>query len=183
MFERFTDRARTVVRVAKDEADSLNHRAIGTEHMALALLRDEGGIGGTVLRACGIEYDAVRAAVAAGDDAAALRTIGIDLDAVRASVDQTFGPGALERAEPAERGGFLFRRTKMPTRFNNSAKKSLELSLRSALSMKHNYIGTEHLLLGVLKEERGNGGRLLRELGMTYDRTADLVLTALKNAA
>ncbi|GAA2326858.1 Clp protease N-terminal domain-containing protein [Dactylosporangium salmoneum] len=183
MFERFTDRARTVVRVAKDEADSLNHRTIGTEHLALALLQDEGGIGGTVLHACGIEYDAVRAAVAAGDDAAALRTIGIDLDAVRASVDQTFGPGALDRAEPAERGGFLFRRTKMPTRFNNSAKKSLELSLRIALSMKHNYIGTEHLLLGVLKEDRGNGGGLLRELGMTYDRTADLVLTALKNAA
>ncbi|MFG2040985.1 Clp protease N-terminal domain-containing protein [Dactylosporangium sp. NPDC048998] len=183
MFERFTDRARTVVRVAKQEADELGHQAIGTEHIVLALLRDDGGIGHTVLRACGIEYDAIRATVAAGDDAAALRSIGIDLNAVRASVEQTFGPGALERAEPAERGGFLFRRSKLPTRFNNGAKKSLELSLRIALSLKHNYIGTEHILLAVLKEERGSGGRLLREQGMTYDRTMDLVLTALKNAA
>jgi ATP-dependent Clp protease ATP-binding subunit ClpA len=183
MFERFTDRARTVVKVAKEEADTLGHRAIGTEHMVLAMLRGEGGIGHTVLRACGIEYATVRATIAAGDDAAALRSIGIDLEAVRASVEQTFGPGALDRAEPAERGGFLFRRSKLPTRFNNGAKKSLELSLRIALSLKHNYIGTEHILLAVMKEERGTGGRLLREHGMTYDRSVDLVLTALKNAA
>ncbi|WP_432829906.1 Clp protease N-terminal domain-containing protein [Dactylosporangium sp. CA-092794] len=183
MFERFTDRARAVVKGAKEEADALGHPMIGTEHMLLALLRADGGVGHTVLRASGIEYEAVRATVAAGDDAAALRSIGIDLDAVRASVEQTFGPGALERAEPAERGGFLFRRSKAPTRFNNAAKKALELSLRVALSMKHNYIGTEHLLLGVLKEERGAGGRLLREQGMTYERTVDLVLTALRNAA
>jgi ATP-dependent Clp protease ATP-binding subunit ClpA len=183
MFERFTDRARTVVRVARDEADALGHRTIGTEHLVLALLREEGGIGNGVLRACGVEYDDIRDAVAAGDDASALRSIGIDLDAVRTSVEQTFGAGALERAEPAERGGFLFRRSKLPTRFNNGSKKSLELSLRIALSLKHNYIGTEHILLAVIKEERGTGGRLLREQGLSYDRTLDLVLTALKNAA
>jgi len=183
MFERFTDRARTAVTKAKQEADALGHHAMGTEHLLLAMLAADGGVAHTVLRASGIEYDAVRAVVAAGDDAAALRSIGIDLDAVRSSVEQTFGPGALERAEPVERGGFLFRRTKMPTRFNNGSKKALELSLRIALSMKHSYIGTEHLLLGVLKEERGTGGRMLREQGMSYDRTVELVLTALKNAA
>jgi ATP-dependent Clp protease ATP-binding subunit ClpA len=183
MFERFTDRARTIVKGAKDEADSLGHHAIGTEHLLLGMLAAEGGIGQTVLRASDIDYAAVRAVIAAGDDAAALRSIGIDLDAVRASVEQTFGPGALRRAEPAERGGFLFRRTKLPSRFNNSAKKCLELSLRIALSMKHNYIGTEHILLAILKEERGTGGRLLREQGMSYDRTLELVQTALKNAA
>ena len=183
MFERFTDRARAVVNTARAEADALGHPAIGTEHLVLGLLRGDGGIARTVLPACGIDYDDFRATVAAGDDAAALRSIGIDLDAVRASVEQTFGPGALDRAEPAERGGFLFRRSRLPSRFNHGAKKALELSLRVALSMKHNYIGTEHILLAVLKEERGLGGRLLRERGMSFDRTMDLVLTALRNAA
>jgi ATP-dependent Clp protease ATP-binding subunit ClpA len=183
MFERFTDRARTVVRVAMTEADELGHPRLGTEHLVLALLREDGGIARTVLGAAGIEHAEVRAAVAGGDDAAALRSIGIDLDAVRASVEQTFGPGALERAEPPGRGGFLFRRSKMPTRFNHEAKKALELSLRVALSLKHNYIGTEHLLLGVLKEERGAGARLLRERGLTYDRALEMVRAALRDAA
>ncbi|GAA0707802.1 Clp protease [Dactylosporangium roseum] len=183
MFERFTDRARTTVKTAKVEADALGHHAIGTEHLVLAMLAGDGGIAHTVLRASGLDPDSWRAMLAAGDEAAALRSIGIDLDAVRSSIEQTFGPGALERAEPAERGGFLRRRTKIPTRFNNGAKTALVLSLRVALSMKHNYIGTEHILLGVLKEERGLGARLLREQGISYDRTMELVQTALKNAA
>ena len=183
MFERFTERARTVVKGAKEEADALGHQAIGTEHLLLGMLIEGGGVAHTVLRASGVEYDTIRAIVAAGDDAAALRSIGIDLDAVRSSVEQTFGPGALKRAEPTERGGSMFRRSKLPSRFNHGSKKALELSLRVALSMKHNYIGTEHILLGVLKEERGLGARLLREQGMSYDRTMDLVLTVLKNAA
>jgi ATP-dependent Clp protease ATP-binding subunit ClpC len=49
--------------------------------------------------------------------------------------------------------------------------------------MKHNYIGTEHLLLGVLRDERGTGGRLLREQGMSYERTMDLVKAALRDVA
>ncbi|MET7392748.1 Clp protease N-terminal domain-containing protein [Dactylosporangium sp. NPDC005572] len=183
MFERFTESARTTVRTAWSEAESLGHRAIGTEHLVLAMLVTEGGVGHTVLRACGIEYGEWRDALAAGDDATVLRSIGIDLDAVRSSVERTFGPGALDRAQPAERGGFLLRRSKVPNRFNHGAKKALELSLRVALSMKHGSIGTEHLLLGVLKEERGLGARLLREHGMSYDRTVELVRTALREAA
>ncbi|GGM41723.1 Clp protease N-terminal domain-containing protein [Dactylosporangium sucinum] len=183
MFERFTEEARTTVRTAWSEAESLGHRAIGTEHLVLAMLAADGGVGRTVLLACGVEYGEWRAALAAGDDAAALRSIGIDLDAVRSSVEETFGPGALDRAQPAERGGFLFRRSTLPKRFNNGAKKALELSLRVAISLKHTSIGTEHLLLGVLKEERGLGARLLREHGMSYDRTVELVRTALREAA
>ncbi|WP_433209549.1 Clp protease N-terminal domain-containing protein [Dactylosporangium sp. CS-047395] len=183
MFERFTDRARAVVRLAKLEADDLGHAVIGTEHLLLAMLLEDGGIARTVLDAAGVTHADVRAAVAGGDDAAALRSIGIDLDAVRASVERTFGKGALDRAEPGERGGFLFRRSKLPTRFNNGAKKSLELSLRVALSLGHKYIGTEHLLLGVLKEERGPGARLLRERGMTYDGAVAAVRAALADAA
>ncbi|MFI5911471.1 Clp protease N-terminal domain-containing protein [Dactylosporangium sp. NPDC051541] len=175
MFERFTKAARTVVQEARNEADALGHTQFGTEHLVLGILRTDGGL----LTGAGVRYDEYRAAVAAGDDAAALRSIGIDLDAVRASVEQTFGPGALERAEPAERGGFLFRRSKLPARFNNGGKKALELSLRVAIARGDKFIGTEHLLLGVLKEERSAGARLLRERGVTYDS----VLAALRPAA
>ncbi|GAA3272009.1 Clp protease [Dactylosporangium vinaceum] len=175
MFERFTKAARTVVQVAKTEAEELGHTQFGTEHLILAILRTDGAL----LERAGVRYDEYRAAVAAGDDAAALRSIGIDIDAVRASVEQTFGPGALERAEPAERGGFLFRRSKLPTRLNNGGKKALELSLRVAIMLHDKYIGTQHLLLGVLKEERSTGPRLLRERGVTYDS----VLAELKKAA
>ncbi|MET7420902.1 Clp protease N-terminal domain-containing protein [Dactylosporangium sp. NPDC005555] len=182
MFERFTQRARTAVQSAHEEANALGHRTVGTEHLVLAMFT-AGGIAADVLHACAVEREGLLAAVTGTDDAAALRSIGIDLDAVRSSVEQTFGPGALERAEPPRRGGFLFRRTKLPNRFGNDAKKALELSLRIALSMKHNYIGTEHLILAVLREERGNGGRLLREQGMSYDRTMELVRAALRNVA
>ncbi|MDG6102246.1 Clp protease [Dactylosporangium aurantiacum] len=182
MFERFTTRARTVVQSAHEEADALGHRTVGTEHLVLAMFT-AGGIAADVLRACGVEAEQLRATVAGADDAAALRSVGIDLDAVREKVEETFGPGALERAEPPRRGGFFFRRTKLSGRFGNDAKKALELSLRVALSMKHNYIGTEHLLLGVLRDERGAGGRLLREQGMTYERTMELVRAALRNVA
>ena len=182
MFERFTTRARTVVHTAHEEADALGHRTVGTEHLILAMF-SAGGIAADVLRACGLEPEEFRTSIAGGDDAAALRSIGIDLGAVRDSVEQTFGPGALDRAEPPRRGGFLFRRSKLSGRFGNDAKKALELSLRVALSMRHNYIGTEHLLLGVLREERGTGGRLLREQGMSYERTMDLVKAALRDVA
>ncbi|MEV0128100.1 Clp protease N-terminal domain-containing protein [Dactylosporangium sp. NPDC050688] len=182
MFERFTTRARTVVQSAHEEADALGHRTVGTEHLVLAMFT-AGGIAADVLRACGIEAEQLRATVAGADDAAALRSVGIDLDAVREKVEETFGPGALERAEPPRRGGFLFRRSKLSGRFGNDSKKALELSLRVALSMKHNYIGTEHLLLGVLRDERGTGGRLLREQGMSYERTTELVKAALRNVA
>lgn len=182
MFERFTTRARTVVQSAHEEADALGHRTVGTEHLVLAMFT-AGGIAADVLRACGIEAEQFRATVAGADDAAALRSVGIDLDAVREKVEETFGPGALERAEPPRRGGFLFRRSKLSGRFGNDSKKALELSLRVALSMKHNYIGTEHLLLGVLRDERGTGGRLLRDQGMSYERTTELVKAALRNIA
>lgn len=182
MFERFTQRARTAVQHAHEEADALGTRTVGTEHLVLAMFT-AGGIAADVLHACAVDADGFRAALAGADDAAALRSVGIDLDAVRQSVEQTFGPGALDRAEPPRRGGFLFRRTKLSNRFGTDAKKALELSLRVALSMKHNYIGTEHLLLGVLREERGTGGRLLRARGLSYDRTTDLVRAALRDVA
>ena len=168
MFERFTDRARQVLVVAQEEARGLQHDFIGTEHLLLGLLAGE-GVAARVLRGEGLDRDelraAVRATVGGGDhgsvaDADALRTIGIDLEQVTAAVEESFGKGALDR--PIGRG----RRTRLPWSgppFTPRAKKVLELSLREALGLGHSYIGTEHLLFGVLREGRGVAATLLAE--------------------
>jgi ATP-dependent Clp protease ATP-binding subunit ClpA len=170
MFERFTDRARQVLVRARDESRELGHNFIGTEHLLLGLVAGE-GVAARVLAARGVSADGVRARVvaivgtapggAAVDDAVALASIGIDLDEVTAAVEETFGEGALDRAA----GGRRSKRT-MPWSgppFAPRVKKVLELSLREALAMKHGYIGTEHLLLAILREGQGVAAQILAE--------------------
>jgi hypothetical protein len=120
MFEWFTKPARDVVTGAQIEARELRHRHIGTEHLLLALLRDD-GVACSVLRDAGVYPEQVRAdvraQVGAGPDplgqadADALLSIGIDLDAIRSKIEETFGEGALDQphmCEEPRRG--LFRR-------------------------------------------------------------------------
>src|SRR6266540_3659545 len=94
MFERFTDRARESVVQAQVEARELRHGYIGTEHLLLGILR------------VGIDVGTARADVVAligepletdENDAEALRAIGIDVEEVRRRIEETFGPGALDR--------------------------------------------------------------------------------------
>ncbi|HVV75744.1 MAG TPA: Clp protease N-terminal domain-containing protein [Mycobacteriales bacterium] len=63
------------------------------------------------------------------------------------------------------------RKARSAVRFSREAKKTLELALRQALRMGHNYIGTEHLLLGVLQQDQDPATAVLAKLGMTYDKT------------
>ena len=124
MFERFTDRARQVMVLAQNEARSLDHNYIGTEHLLLGLLNDRQSIAGRALTASGISLDAIRLAV---------------IDAV--------GRGK----KPAK--GHI--------PFTPRAKKVLELALREALQLGHNYIGTEHILLGMIREGQGLAATVL----------------------
>ena len=104
MFERFTDRARSVAVDAQGAARRLGHGYIGTEHILLGLLQGD-GVGARVLGGLGITAAAVEREVLAevgrgplGEgDAEALGAIGIDLDEVRRRVEASFGPGALSR--------------------------------------------------------------------------------------
>ena len=91
-----------------------------------------------------------------GVGAKALQELDISLDAVRAMVEGT--------VRPSGEGS-----TTSP-QFTPRAKKVLELSLRQALELGHNYIGTEHLLLGIVREEQNVAGQILAALGA--DRTA-----------
>jgi ATP-dependent Clp protease ATP-binding subunit ClpA len=133
MFERFTDRARRVVVLAQEEARTLNHNYIGTEHILLGLLREDEGVA-----------------------AQALKALGISLETVRQQVEEIIGQG-----EQAPSGHIPF---------TPRAKKVLELSLREALQLGHNYIGTEHILLGLIREGHGVAAQVLVRLGAGLDR-------------
>ncbi len=181
MFERFTSLSREVVVGSRAEAEALGHRPVGTEHLLLGLLRAEDGVAAGVLRRAGLDAvkvrDEVRQRVAAGmgrePDAEALRSIGIDLDAVRQHAEQSFGPGALDPTPRRRARGT----------FGPRAKKVLELSLREALALKHNHIGTEHILLGLLREREGLAARILVERGLRLDDLRAQVLVALQERA
>lgn len=174
MFERFTGDARQVVVLAQDESRRLMHDYVGTEHLLLGLLRQGDGTGARALGNLGIDLAAMRSDIAevigtgpsklARRDAEALETIGIDLDTIRRRAEDTFGPGALER--PADPRGRRRRSLRRAARsrgrrpFTPRAKKALELGLRHAKALRHSYVGTEHILLG-LTQAVGLGTEIL----------------------
>jgi ATP-dependent Clp protease ATP-binding subunit ClpA len=189
VFEHFTERARGAVVFAQEEALGLHHHHIGTEHLLLGLLRDSTSVGHQALDRLGIQLDEVRSEVVrlAGErhavtldreDAEALRVIGIDLDEVRRRIEETFGEGALERTGPARRhrgrrGACLPSVGRMP--FTPRAKKVLELALREAEALRHDYIGTEHILLGLVREPEGLAAGMLAERDVSDTRVRIVV--------
>lgn len=157
MFERFTSEARDAVVGAQQQARDLGHGRIGTEHLLLGLLAQDGTTAATTLARhgitrTGVAADVVRLAGGPELDAEALTAVGIDLDAVRSSVEATFGPGALDGAGRRPTTGHI--------PFSPRAKKALELSLREALALKSRTITDAHVLLGLLREGEGEGGGL-----------------------
>ncbi|MFY1627475.1 Clp protease N-terminal domain-containing protein [Micromonospora sp. WMMD735] len=191
MFERFTDRARAVVRHAVEQARADGGRPVDTEHLLLAVLADGEGLARRVLTAAGLDADDLRARIRrhTGDggtglgeaDAAALREIGIDLAAIVARIEDTFGPDALREAVPAPRRRWLRRPLGGP--LSPRSRTALELALREALRLRHRHIGTEHLLLGVLREGGGLGATVLTEAGADLDDLRRRVESALRTAA
>ena len=142
MFERFTERARRVVVLAQEEARTLDHGYIGTEHLLLGLIREGEGVA-----------------------ARALESLGISLEAVREQVGQIIGRG--QQPPPGH----------IP--FTPRAKKVLELALREAQQLGHDYIGTEHLLLGLIREGSGVAAQVLVRLGADLNRTRQQVVQLL----
>jgi ATP-dependent Clp protease ATP-binding subunit ClpA len=211
MFERFSTSARKVVLRARQEARELRQPYIGPEHLLLALLEDQDGIAYAVLHEAGVDRERVRAdvqrlggtpsKVLGEDDAAALRTIGIDLDAVLARIEESLGPDALEPIPPAGRRGLLSRirrRSQGPvegefgavtgekqggaTRFTPRAKKVIGLALREAVRLGSDGIGTEHILLGLIRDGDALVAKVLNEAGVTLDDLRTATLAAMPKA-
>ncbi len=182
MFERFTHAAREVVVQSQFEARQMGHSPIGTQHVLLALVADENSSVARALREQGVDEVSVREAIisrlgdravatdplpdADDEDAAALKAIGIDIEQVRRAVEENFGPDALRlprREEEPKRG--LFGRIRGASGghipFSPRSKKVLELSLREAVRLHHNFIAPEHIMLGLLREGEGMGALIL----------------------
>jgi ATP-dependent Clp protease ATP-binding subunit ClpA len=136
MFERFTGYARRAVVTAQEEAREMNHNYIGTEHILLALLRRPDDLPNQV----------------DGGASGILGEFGMTLEGVRQEVLDKVGAGAGKRLS-----GHI--------PFTPRAKKVLELSLREALQLHHHYIGTEHILLGLIREDKGVAAQIMREHG------------------
>jgi ATP-dependent Clp protease ATP-binding subunit ClpA len=173
MFERFTRRARRVLVLAQEETRKMRHRRLGTEHLLLGLIVEGEGVAARALSAAGITYDQVRAEVEriiGPNDSEALAAIGIDLDAITAAVDESFGEGALERSLVGVGIGGA-------PPFAPRTKKALELSLREAMALGHNYIGTEHLLLAILRMREGVAYDILETLSDGTDLRARVLET------
>ena len=208
MFERFTSEARNVVVGAQEQARGLNHRFIGTEHLLLSLIASDNAPA-RLLRERGVTVESARAMIEryvggipprlTPSDAEALRAIGIDIDEVHRRLEENFGPNPLA-APPEEpvRRRFGLRRTRQPDRcrsdrggpgitghipFSPRAKKVLELSLREALRLKHRSIGTEHILLGLIREGEGLGALVLAEAKVDVAELRRTVENSFRDAA
>jgi Clp amino terminal domain, pathogenicity island component len=104
-----------------------------------------------------------------GVAARSLEALGISLEAVRTQVVDIVGHGS------DAPGGHI--------PFTPRAKKVLELSLREALGLNHNYIGTEHILLGLIREGEGVAAQVLVNLGASFDRVRQQVIQLLADAS
>jgi len=190
VFEHFTERARGAVVFAQEEALGLHHQHIGTEHLLLGLLRDRTSVGHQALDRLGIHLDDVRSEVVrvggqgspvtlGEEDAEALRVIGIDLNEVRRRIEATFGAGALESISSGRRRRRGRRKACGPSvgyiPFTPRAKKVLELALREAKALRHDYIGTEHILLGLVRERDGLAAGMLAERDVSDTRVRTVV--------
>lgn len=179
MFERFTQEARQVVVSSQDEARRLHHNFIGTEHLLLGLLDQQGSPTAAVFARHGMTRTAAievlhRFAGHEQFDAEALGTVGIDLDAVRTSVEATFGPGALDTPSP-DKG----RAVSGHIPFTRRAKKVLELSLREAVAMQSGSIADGHIALGILRDGDGVAMKMLADRGVDPVALRDEITSAL----
>ncbi|PIQ88610.1 MAG: hypothetical protein COV72_07550 [Candidatus Omnitrophica bacterium CG11_big_fil_rev_8_21_14_0_20_42_13] len=146
MFNRFTERARKVIILAKEEARRFNHDYIGTEHILLGLIHEGEGVA-----------------------AAVLQKMSLNLETIRIEVEKLVQPG------PATQilGDIPF---------TPRAKKVLELAAEEARSLGHNYIGTEHILLGLIRDGEGVAYQVLINLGLDLNRLRQEVMEILGSA-
>ena len=143
MFNRFTERARKVIILAKEEARRFNHDYIGTEHILLGLIREGEGVA-----------------------AAVLEKLGLDLQTIRLEVEKVVQPGPTTQILGD-----------IP--FTPRAKKALELAAEEARSLGHNYIGTEHILLGIIREGESVASQVLLNLGLDLERVKNEIMSVL----
>lgn len=153
-FERFTDRARHVVAASRQAALSLGADAVGAGHLLLALFAEPEGIAGRTLAAMNVTEDSVRAAllIARDREHADAQDEGQGVAQDQPAGDQVAAEQAGQAADPIPR-------------YADDAKLALQDALTVALEFGHNYIGTEHLLLGLYRNSDSTAAWILGEAG------------------
>ncbi len=146
MFERFTDRGRKIIILAREEAERHQNDYLGTEHLALAILRESDGIALMIIKKMGLSPEQIR--------------LEIERNLPSGGTTVTFG--------------------EIP--FSPRVKKVIEYGVEEARLLGHNHIGSEHLLLGLLREEEGIGGKVLRSLGGNLLTARQLTVTFLRKS-
>ncbi|TAK04324.1 MAG: ATP-dependent Clp protease ATP-binding subunit, partial [Candidatus Manganitrophaceae bacterium] len=147
MFEKFTDRGRKIIILAREEAERHQNDYLGTEHLVLALLREGDGIALAVIKKMGLSIEQIR--------------LEVERNLPSGSNTMTFG--------------------EIP--FTPRVKKVIEYAVEEAKLLGHNYIGSEHLLLGLLREEEGIGGKIVRSLGGNLLTARQLTINLLRKTA
>ena len=147
MFKRFTERARRVIILAREEAELYRHEYLGTEHILQGVVKDGGGIA-----------------------VAIIQKTGADLTKLRSE---------LEKKLPRSSNSLII--GDIP--FTSRAKKILEFAVEEARSLNHNYIGTEHLLLGLLKEKEGVACRILNGFSIYFEDVKEKIVEMFKEPA
>ena len=143
MFDRFTDRARKVMALARKEAQRFNHDFIGTEHILLGLIQEGSGVAANVLK-----------------------NLGVEIEKIRREIEKN-----------VQSGPSMVTMGQLP--FTPRAKKVLELSMEEAHELGHNYIGTEHILLGLIRENDGVAAQVLLDLNLKLEDVRAEVLELL----
>ena len=147
MFNRFTERARKVILLAKEEAKRFNHDYIGTEHILLGLIREGEGVAAAVLQKLGLSPEKIR----------------LEVEKLVQSGPSTMVSGDIP--------------------FTPKAKKVIELAMDEARNLGHNYIGTEHLLLGLIREGEGIAAQVLVNLGLDLGKVRQEVMELLGSSS
>lgn len=137
--DKFTDQARRVLSQASEEARQYNHPGVGTEHLLLAIMREDEGIAVKALARLQVQPGEVRR----------------QIEILHPAGEQPVGAGQIG--------------------VTAQGKTSIELAVQEAGSFGHHYIGTEHLLLGILREEKEPGGQVLRQSGVTLEKAREVV--------
>ena len=145
MWDKFTNRAKQVRKLAEKEAQRLNHNYIGTEHVLLGLIRLGQGVAVDVLK-----------------------KINLDFDTIRLEIEKIVGVGSEKTSNT-------------PPVTTPRATRVFELAAEEAARMKHNYVGTEHILLGLLLEQDGVAARVLRNLDVDLEQTRQDILNILNS--
>jgi ATP-dependent Clp protease ATP-binding subunit ClpA len=194
-----TPRAHRALELAIEEARTLNHQNVGTEHLLLGLMQEQDGIAAQVLRNLGLKPEQVReetllqlacepdagpnAGPPRGSDvigglSARSRNAKRALDTLVAVVEVVRKDVLEALKAPAEPAGPNVSETRIVTGLpvTPRLRRIVELACEEAAALKHDYLGTEHVLLGLLRDKDGVAAQIFRSLDVRPERVRDEVM-------